>query len=34
MLNTQQFIAAQQAQVESFFDLTYKAFTTWRRWWS
>lgn len=27
MLNTQQIIAAQQAQVESFFDLTHKAFS-------
>jgi phasin family protein len=27
MLNTQQFIAAQQAQVESFFDLTHKTFS-------
>ena len=27
MLNTQQLIAAQQAQVESFFDLTHKAFS-------
>jgi len=27
MLNTQQFIAAQQAQVETLFDLTHKAFS-------
>ena len=27
MLNTQQLIAAQQAQVETFFDLTHKAFS-------
>ncbi len=27
MLNTQQFIVAQQAQIESFFDLTHKAFS-------